>query len=686
MRPRLKIIASLVVGSLLSACGGGSESSTKPPPQQPVDAKPTVALGADQVLREKHQLTLNATVTDDKTGWQLQWQQLSGPALQLSSTTTASIVITAPEVTANAASVLRLTVTDSAGQTASDEISVQLVNNQLPQLTVTATPVIEKSVASLELTAVDPDGQIGHIHWQQVSGPAVELQHAESATVSFMAPAVTEPTPMVFRVKATDNDAESSSLDYQVTVEPMMLEYSLAGFVSLPQMAGAEVTAVVNDQTFVTIADANGEYRMTVRVDEDATNTMAVIRAKSVIQPALEFWGVEPHLASKDPTLVTNLTPYSTALLALAARYNQGVIPDSYDVLAAAQQKLPAALVAEGAVLAATYTKVNDIQLPPSQPTLFHTLRSPDAYDAFKAALYERHEELLYQVADELPLSPLNRLDHSEAQLMQRGLKLIEVAHPDYLPASAQFFRFAANNQLQFADETGAWSGQWSVLSGLDGSLRFEALSGLGQSKAVALADAGDLLPEEQLQRLEHAGITQLSVRLDGLFGALRRLAPGAGRELYQREMRVRLQIMPVQLPDETLEFEALVLETDDYAWGEPLLLAGLPVTEDQLAGQWLMPVPQDQQSWAGSSFQLEHLVLAANGDGFSQDSGLSFVWFVRLEINTFSPVLVLHFADGQNIEMKMQHENEAGYLTETVLYDADKNWRAAAELAIERF
>lgn len=76
----------------------------------------------------------------------------------------------------------------------------------------------ESSVVSITASASDSDGSIAGFQWSQLTGPAVTLANAATATVSFTTPAVTSDTPISLRVTVMDNGGASASDDVIVTI------------------------------------------------------------------------------------------------------------------------------------------------------------------------------------------------------------------------------------------------------------------------------------------------------------------------------------------------------------------------------------------------------------------------------------------------------------------------------------
>ena len=70
----------------------------------------------------------------------------------------------------------------------------------------------------------------GSAAWSQVSGPAVDLANADTATTSFIAPGVTDRTALIFRFTITDAGGRTASDESRITVDPARL-----GFDAVPK-------------------------------------------------------------------------------------------------------------------------------------------------------------------------------------------------------------------------------------------------------------------------------------------------------------------------------------------------------------------------------------------------------------------------------------------------------------------
>ncbi len=68
----------------------------------------------------------------------------------------------------------------------------------------------------------DPDGTIASFDWNQLSGPAILLKNADTATPFFKAPKVTgDPVSLVFELIITDDDGATATSEVTITVLPM---------------------------------------------------------------------------------------------------------------------------------------------------------------------------------------------------------------------------------------------------------------------------------------------------------------------------------------------------------------------------------------------------------------------------------------------------------------------------------
>lgn len=175
---------------------------------------PTVDAGSNIVANEKQQVTLTGVATDsDGEIASVEWTQVSGNEVTLSSTNTEVTSFTAPEVSEEATLIFQFTAIDNENNQSSDTVSVKVSNvNVFP--TVNAGQdfeVDEGQVVTLTAAANDSDGEIIGVKWTQLSGTNVELADSSSMLTTFVAPTVEQNEELSFELSVTDNDGNISS-------------------------------------------------------------------------------------------------------------------------------------------------------------------------------------------------------------------------------------------------------------------------------------------------------------------------------------------------------------------------------------------------------------------------------------------------------------------------------------------
>lgn len=189
----------------------------------PVNVPPTANAGTDIVIAlPTTTVTLNGSATDtDGTIVTYSWTRVSGPAtFTMANPNSASTVISNLTQTIY---VFRLTVTDNAGGTDTDDIRVT-VNAAPPPPNLppfanagnNITITLPVNSTTLSGTATDPDGTIASYLWTKMSGPAsYSIANPSAATT-----AVTglEAGIYVFRLTATDDDGATDTDNITVMV------------------------------------------------------------------------------------------------------------------------------------------------------------------------------------------------------------------------------------------------------------------------------------------------------------------------------------------------------------------------------------------------------------------------------------------------------------------------------------
>ena len=165
--------------------------------------------GKDQIVKENNLVLLQGSAEDhDGNISKIYWSQTSGTQVQLSSTDSTTPSFVAPSI--NETLIFTMTVTDDDDLINSDEVHITISTYNAP--TVHAglpQSVKENSIVTLSGQAIDRDGTIEQIIWEQTSGTEVNLSTPHSSSSSFTAPSINE--TLTFKLTAYDNESLSHS-------------------------------------------------------------------------------------------------------------------------------------------------------------------------------------------------------------------------------------------------------------------------------------------------------------------------------------------------------------------------------------------------------------------------------------------------------------------------------------------
>lgn len=184
------------------------------------NALPSVNAGGDKsITLPVNGTSITATATDtDGTISSYAWTKVSGGSATLSGTTTATLALSAM---VEGSYIFRVTVTDNAGGTKSDDVMVTV--NPVPNANPTVNAGTDRTITlpanavSITASAADSDGTISSYSWTKVSGGSGTLAGTTTATLT--ASGLVEGS-YVFRVTVADDDGAKKSDDVTVTVDP----------------------------------------------------------------------------------------------------------------------------------------------------------------------------------------------------------------------------------------------------------------------------------------------------------------------------------------------------------------------------------------------------------------------------------------------------------------------------------
>ncbi|MBY8965838.1 cadherin-like domain-containing protein [Algiphilus sp. NNCM1] len=194
----------------------------------PVNDAPNADAGANQSVVSGTSVTLDGRGSSDiEDALAYDWSQTAGVPVNLAAADTAQPSFIAPEVADRAPLHFQLRVTDRAGLQGTDTVTVEVVaqagQNRAPiaeagsdQRVQEGTEVVLDGAASSDL-----DGDIVAFQWRQEGGATVALQNADSPRARFTAPPTTEPLPLQFVLRVTDDDGATGEDRLRVIVDPV---------------------------------------------------------------------------------------------------------------------------------------------------------------------------------------------------------------------------------------------------------------------------------------------------------------------------------------------------------------------------------------------------------------------------------------------------------------------------------
>jgi hypothetical protein len=187
----------------------------------PINKPPTANSGSDvTVTLPTSSAALNGSGADaDGTISSYKWSYVSGPAGSTIASQNAAITMVTGLV--QGSYVFRLTVTDNAGATASDDVSITVnpAPNQPPVVDAGSdqTTTLPADSVTLSGSASDPDGTISSIQWSKVSGMGGTIVNSSSGVTKVTG--LAEGT-YIFRLTVKDDKGVSVSDNVTVNVNP----------------------------------------------------------------------------------------------------------------------------------------------------------------------------------------------------------------------------------------------------------------------------------------------------------------------------------------------------------------------------------------------------------------------------------------------------------------------------------
>ena len=329
---------SVIAASLLVALCGCNDDDKKEPVEEIANQAPVVDAGDDITIDELTEVTLVSSVTDeDGDVVTYRWVQVAGATVELTGADTSTVSFTAPDVNPSETLTFELTVTDDDADTSADSVNVTVTHvNASPSVSVAAKVVEEKQAVNLTAVASD-DGDVVSYSWQQTQGTEVTLVDADTATLSFDAPSVDQDETLTFSVSVTDDEGVTVSESVNVEVTQKQINLEIAGRVTDSPIVDATVTFFIGDEEVTSSADGQGDYVVSLSLDDDDGAQMISVvaqgkddqshaRLMSILgtADALNQASNDNGLLTKDELFDVNVTNVTTANSALILRENLG--------------------------------------------------------------------------------------------------------------------------------------------------------------------------------------------------------------------------------------------------------------------------------------------------------------------------------------------------------------------------
>ncbi|MDP2559538.1 hypothetical protein [Psychrobium sp. 1_MG-2023] len=292
-----------------------------------------------------------------------------------------------------------------------------VAGNKSPTLSITGENSIqEQQQLSLTAVAADSDGSVASYQWAVKSGLPLQLSGANSSSVSFTAPDVTEDTMTVLAVTVTDNDGATTTKEIQVTIKRKISSVTITGLVTDNVIANATLEITIGDQTLTAQANGEGRYTAVLNVDDSLINSLINIRAfgDPTINPGVEFASILPPVTTleaiagddgivdSDENFRVNITNVSTAEVILIDRANGGEEITTEEQLNTLLADVDSAEQLELAAVIKIIVDNDDFDLPEGVDSTFDLITDEQATEDYIEEINETDPDLITEIETEI--------------------------------------------------------------------------------------------------------------------------------------------------------------------------------------------------------------------------------------------------------------------------------------------
>lgn len=684
-----QLSVSFLAFVILAACG--SDDS---------DEMPTVTVASSVALKENRSVDIISVGQDDGSSLSYLWTQESGPTLTLANITSAIVGVTAPIVDADGTAVLRVTVTDSANQTASATVSVLVANNKLPTVTAVFEGVVEKSAVTLTASATDPDGSISSYLWTQTSGSPVTLAGETTASLSFTAPSVSVDTDLGFSLMVTDDDDESASVVGTVIVTPVMVTYTVTGNVTDAAFASSEVSGTVAGTSFSTTTDSNGAFSLPLKADDDETNLFTNLIVKSASTAGLEYYKFVPQLtadpvqtavvgkvtsriqvsptATKAETLAdevantVSINAVSTALYSLIVSANNGEVPADLDQFTLVEKSVSPDELIEAAAVVKLITQGGAFALPEGVSNVLELLTNTEAYNSYVTAAETATPGIISATVDDIIADPELTPPIAPDSLASTYYEVYPAA-AGFLSRGGGRFEFHQNGSgIETTGRVEKFS--WALT---DGTLTLTYSDPIGSYSYPAVEEGVAGLTMAQVNQLHNAGVNQVEVLRKPQSTTMKRVIEGEKTDTFRIVASVKETMTPVTLDGGVVISTSGKLNesTTDQLMRNGDKLSELKLTADEVVSDWIIEHYYyfGEPGLGYSDMFADLFEVSADGTGIARVLERPFTWSIN-EHGTF----IARFEDGSSVHISKLDQSGSDIQVFSESYDAEGNLLAA--------
>ena len=196
----------------------------------PLNVPPKVDAGDDQKAEVNTKVKLDGGKSSDEDGKiaSYKWEQTDGPKVDIKQADKQTATFDVPESAADSKLVFKLTVVDDKGDSASDDVTIDVSKDKNVPPKADAGDD-QKAEVNTEVKldggkSSDEDGKIASYKWEQTDGPKVDIKQADKQTATFDVPESAADSKLVFKLTVVDDRDDSASDEVEIEIQKISEE------------------------------------------------------------------------------------------------------------------------------------------------------------------------------------------------------------------------------------------------------------------------------------------------------------------------------------------------------------------------------------------------------------------------------------------------------------------------------